>query len=210
MGTVLHDKLGSPSLMIRLAWTVVLFFTVFSAALLFSYYLLPEGLLKGKNPLHSWETSTNVVLCAVQIFSFNCFSLLVIVFASLFGQKQPRHVNYLSVGYLAFFTLACINGIVLGTWSFSVESVPVPLLARFLRTFDLAHRAGLWEMMGQLLVTCATARIAIVLTSGKETHTKPLRSVSLARAEQWTFGAGLMLVVIGAVVESMAINRILL
>ncbi len=95
-------------------------------------------------------------------------SVLVIVLGSLFGQKKELEANYLSIGYLAFFVLICQNGVVLGTWSFSMAGAAVPLLDRIARTFDLAHRAGLWEMMGQLLITCSVAHIATVLTSGKK------------------------------------------
>lgn len=204
----LHDKLGSDSLAERILWAVVLFMTLFFTCVVFSYYFLPEGLLKGKNPLQNWETSKNVAVSTLQIFSFNLISVFVMIAAGLFGQKKPYHKNFLSIGYVAFFALICLNGIVLGTWSFSVESVAVPLAARFLRTFDLVHRAGLWEMLGQLLITCATAHISIILTNGKSTETKSLRSIRLLPSEQLVLVLGVVLMVVGAVVESIAINSV--
>lgn len=204
----IHDKLGSPTLKVRILWAVIVLMTLFFTCTAFSYYFLPEGLLKGKNPLQNWETSKNVAVSTLQIFGFNLISVLVIIGAGMFGQKKTYHKNYLSIGYVAFFSLACLNGIVLGTWSFSVESVSVPLLARFLRTFDLVHRAGLWEMLGQLLITCATAHISIILTNGKNTVTKNIRSIRLPKPEQMVVALGLALMIIGAVVESVAINTI--
>lgn len=202
----LHDKIGSTSLKERIIWAVILFMTLFFTCVVLSYYFLPEGILKGRNPLQNWETSENIVVSTIQIFSFNLISVLVIIAAGLFGQKKPYHKNYLSIGYVAFFSLICLNGIVLGTWSFLVESISVPLFERFLRTFDLAHRAGLWEMVGQLLITCATAHISIILTNGKNTDTKNIRSIRLLKSEQLVFALGIVLMIVGAVVESIAIN----
>lgn len=204
----IHDKLGSVSLKERIIWTVILCFAIFFTGVIISYYFLPEGILKSKNPLHSWETSDHLIMSTLQIFGFNMISVLVIIAAGLFGQKKPNHKNYISIGYVAFFALICQNAVVLGTWSFSVESVAVPLLDRFLRTFDLVHRAGLWEMSGQLLVTCATAHISIILTNGKKTETKHIRSMRLLKTEQWTITLGLALMMIGAIVESIAINTV--
>lgn len=204
--SLIHDKLGSQSFKERIVWTVALFLTLFFTCVVFSYYFLPEGILKGKNPLQNWETSKNVAVSTLQIFSFNLISVLVIALAGLFGQKKHYHKNYLSIGYVAFFALICLNGIVLGTWSFSVESVPLPLFARFLRTFDMVHRAGLWEMLGQLLITCATAHIGIVLTNGKSTETKSFQSIRLLKNEQRGIALGAAMMFVGAVVESVAIN----
>lgn len=203
-----RKKLSSSSLKERIFGTSILFFVIFFGAMFISYFLLPEGLLKNKNPLQHWETSDNTLILALQIFFYNLLSVLVIVLASLFGNKKESEVNYLSVGYIAFFALISINGIVLGTWSFSVESEAVPLLDRITRTFDLVHRAGLWEMMGQLLITCATAHIATILTSGKDTVTRTVREIRLTNPEKAALMAGIVFIMIGAVIESIAINTL--
>lgn len=203
----IHDKLGDPCLGKRILWALSVFFALFFTCVLLSYFFLPQGLLKGKNPFHEWDTSDNIVVCALQILGFNMISVIVIVISGLFGQKKTYHKNYLSIGYVAFFALICMNAVVLGTWSFSAGSDPVPLFARFLRTFDLKHRAGLWEMIGQLLIVCATANTGIVLTNGKETRTRHIRSIVLQKSEQWSIAAGVILMGIGAVVESLAINN---
>jgi hypothetical protein len=173
-----------------------------------SYFFLPEGFLKSKNPLHNWETSSNTFILTLQIFSYNMLSVLVIILGSLFGQKKDSEANYFSIGYLAIFTQICINGIVLGTWSFSMAGEAVPLINRITRTFDLAHRAGLWEMMGQLLITCSLAHIATILTSGKNTVTRKLKDIHLTIAERIVFMAGFSLMLIGAIIESNAINSL--
>ncbi len=202
----LREKLTDNSLKVRIIFTAILFLFMFMGVMIAGYYLLPEGLLKNKNPLSSWETSGNNFILALQIFFFNMLSVLVIILGSLFGQKKEEETNYFSFGYLAFFTLICINGTVLGTWSFSVESEPVPLFGRIIRTFDLIHRAGLWEMTGQLLITCSTAHIATVLTSGKNTTTGKIRDIRLMKSERIVLMIGVVSMLIGAVVESIAIN----
>ena len=78
--------------------------------------------------------------------------MLVIITGSLFGQKKESESNYLSVSYLALLTMFSINGVVLGTWFFSMAGEAVPLFERIAGSLDLVHRAGLWEMMGQLLI----------------------------------------------------------
>ncbi|NLD87434.1 MAG: hypothetical protein GX633_04165, partial [Clostridiales bacterium] len=100
-----RKKLSSNSLRKRIIWTVVLFFTVFFGIMILSYFLLPEGLLKNKNPLQSWETSDSILILTLQVFIYNLLSVLIISLASLFGNKKANEDNYFSVGYIAFFTL---------------------------------------------------------------------------------------------------------
>lgn len=201
----LHSKLGGDSLKERLLWTAALFCLVFFGVTVLSHFLLPEGCLKNRNPLQAWETSDNAAVLTAQIFGYNLLSVLVIGLGSLFASKKEGEERYLSYGYLAFFAMIGINGAVQGTWSFSVESDPVPLMQRLLRTFDLAHRAGLWEMLGQMSIACALARIATVRTSGSATATRRLRDIRLAVPERIALAAGFLLMLIGAGVESAAI-----
>lgn len=202
----LREKLSSDSLKERICWSAILFLIFFFGLTVISYFILPEGLLKNKHPLQNWATCENTIVLTLQIFFYNLLSVLVIVLGSLFGTKKGGEVNYFSYGYLAFFALICMNAVVLGTWSFSVESEPISLPGRILRTFDLAHRAGLWEMTGQLLIACSTAHIATILTSGKNTVTKKIIDIRLSRSERTVFVTGIILMLIGAVVESIAIN----
>ncbi|MFZ2456669.1 MAG: hypothetical protein WAX07_09350 [Candidatus Altiarchaeia archaeon] len=204
----IRKKLSSNNITERILFTAILFFIVFFGVTIISYFLLPGGLLKNKNPLQGWETSDNSFVLTLQIFFYNMLSVILIVLASLFGKKGEGETEYLSVGYTAFFTLICINAVTLGTWSFSVEHDAVPLLDRITRTFDLVHRAGLWEMMGQLLITCAVAHIATVLTSGKNTITKKINDIRLTKTEKTVLITGFVLMLTGAVVESIGINAL--
>lgn len=202
----LHKKLSGESMKERIYCTSILFLILFFSLTVISYFILPEGLLKNKNPLQSWETSDNTFILTMQIFFYNLLSVLIIVLSSLFGTKKEGDANYLSFGYQAFLTLASVNAVVVGTWSFSVGDESVCLPARLLRVFDLAHRGGLWEMAGQLLIACSAARIATVLISGKSTVTKKIRDIRLSKPERITFVIGISLMLIGAIVESNSIN----
>ena len=202
----LRRRMSSNSLGKRIGWTIILFLLAFLSIMVIAYYFLPEGLLKNRNPLQNWETSDSRFILIIQIFFFNLLSLIAIFIGSLFGQKKESEENYFSTGYYVFFTMIFINGITLGTWSFSVESDPVPLPGRFIRTFDLVHRAGLWEMMGQLLITCSLAHIAVVLTNGSDTITRKIKDISLPKSERSIFILGIVLMLMGAVVETFSIN----
>ncbi|MEA4908322.1 MAG: hypothetical protein VB089_11915 [Anaerolineaceae bacterium] len=204
----LHEKLSSDSLRERISWSVILFLILFFGVTIISYVALPEELLKNKHPLQNWENSDNAVILTLQIFFYNLMSVGVIILAGLFGTKKEEQTHYLSLGYQAFFTLICLNAVILGTWSFSSASDPIPLPGRILRTFDLVHRGGPWEMMGQLLVACSTAHIATVLSSGKHTVTRKIREIRLSRPDKIAFGAGITCMFLGAVVESISIHAL--
>ena len=98
----LRQKLGSNHLKERIIWAAILLLVIFFATVVISYYLLPEGVLKNKNPAQSWETSDNTLILTFQIFFYNMLSVLIISLASLFGKKESGEDNYLSIGYMTF------------------------------------------------------------------------------------------------------------
>jgi len=204
----IKEKLTSNDLRVRVGTAALLFLVLFFGLTIISYFLLPQGILKNKNPLQQWETSPHTPVLVLQIFFYNLLSVLVILAGNLFASKKESESWYFPTGYLAFFSLLCVNGIVLGTWSFSVECAAVPLLDRILRTFDLVHRAGLWEMTGQLFAVTSTARIAIVRTSGRETLTRKFSDIRLQKSEKIILALGIVFILVGALVESIAINTL--
>jgi hypothetical protein len=204
----IKEKLTSHDLRVRVGTAALFFLILFFGFTIISYFLLPQGILKNKHPLQQWETSIHTPVLVLQIFFYNLLSVLAILAGNLFASKKESESRYFPTGYTAFFLLVCINGVVLGTWSFSVESEAVPLLDRILRTFDLVHRAGLWEMTGQLFVVTSTARIAIVRTSGKETLTGKFNDIRLWKSEIFILALGIAFILVGALVESIAINTL--
>lgn len=179
--------LTSENVYLRIAVTCFLFVVIFFAITAISYFLLPEGILRSKNPTQNWDTSNSVLVSTLQIFLFNQLSVVVILIGNVFSSRKESEQTYFPVGYLAFFTQISINAITLGTWSFSVVTETVPLLDRIMGTFDILHRAGLWEMFGQLLILCATAKISMIMTDGKKTSVKSWKDVRLSKQEVFIF-----------------------
>jgi hypothetical protein len=169
-----------------------------------SHYILPEGLLRGKIPSSSLETSPSVWFAAAQIFLFNLLSVVIVFFGSLFNQKKSTQANYYSIGYTAFFALVAINAVTLGTWSFGMETQAPTLLVKITEMFNIVKRAGLWEILGQLFITCSIEHIGLVLTNYKKTVTRKLSDIRLSKAEVVFIVLGLGLMLAGALIESLS------
>jgi hypothetical protein len=144
----------------------------------------------------------------VQILSFNLLSVVVIILANTFLWRTNKAQCFMPLGYLAFFAQIIINAVVLGTWSFSASIDAVPLIVRIIGTFDLVHRAGLWEMSGQLFILCATARISLVITDCKETTKRNWRTIKLTKSEKGAFSLGFIFMLTGALLESYSIIQL--
>ncbi len=203
----MREKLSSNSIKERIIWSTIVFFLVFISIVFISYFLLPEGLLKNKNPAQNWNPSNNTLVLTLQIFLYNLISVIAIFLASLFSSKKKNDKSYLSVGYTVFYTLISINAIILGTWSFSVESIVVSLLDRVVNLFDIVHKAALWEMVGQLLITCAIAQISIFKSCEFNTVKSSFKEIKLKKTEKIVLIIGIAFMLIGAIVESVAINN---
>lgn len=203
--TRLKDNLADPRLLHRIGWTALTAAILFAVVTSLSYFLLPEGLLRNQHPLHNWNLSPVGWISSLQIFTFNLLSVVVMLSGNLFAQSKASQQRPFPIGLTAFFVLITIDALVLGTWSFSVIQPSVDLLHRFLRTFDLAHRGGLWEITGQMLIACATTGLARFITVDGKTTFLPLNAIRLSRAEWVAMLLGLGLMAVGAAIESAAI-----
>ena len=143
----IKEKMISEKLSTRILWLTILFVVIFYGVTVFSYFVLPDGFLLKKNSVTNFKTSENLMICALQIFSYNMISIVVIIFGSLFARKKEGERGYKSYGCLGFFVFTILNAITLGTWSFTVNTNSVPLMERITRTFDIMHNAGLLEMV---------------------------------------------------------------
>lgn len=199
---LLSDKVSTRILSLSLLWALLYF-----PLILLSYFFLPEGFLLGKNQLTDFETSQSLLLCALQIFGYNLLSVGAILLCSLFARKKPGKTSCRSLGTTAFLLLAGLNAVTLGTWSFTARPEPVPLLGQLLGSFDLLHRAGLWEMAGQLLIAAAAAPRYLVLLEGKGVTTRKRRDNPWRKEELWALVGGLGLLFLGALVESRALTQ---
>lgn len=143
----IRAKMASEQLAERICYTVLCFCGIFFPLLFFSYYFLPEALLRGKTGA-TFEMTGNLLSHTLQIFRWNLLSVGCLLIGSLFSKKTKKEKHYFSIGYTVFFVLIAINAITLGTWSFSVESVAVPLTERIIGLFQVNKNAGLIEMFG--------------------------------------------------------------
>ncbi|MBU3181182.1 hypothetical protein [Clostridium psychrophilum] len=198
-------NLTSDDVILRIITTYICFLLLFITVTIVSYFLLPQGLLLNKHPLQKWDTSPTLIISSLQILSFNLLSVIVILFGNTFLAREKKSQCFMPLGYLAFLVGISINAVVLGTWSFSVVTESIPLIERLVGTFDIFHRAGIWEMSGQLLILCATVNISLIITDGKKTTTKSWKTIKLSKQEIIVFSIGLVLMLLGALIESYAI-----
>ncbi len=190
---------------VRMVVAFIIFFALFFVATIVSYVLLPDGALIAKNSLSNINLSNDIVTSAVQIFSWNFLGLLVMALASLFAFAN-RNGSYLSYGYVGLGVQFLLNAITLGTWSFTATAMAAPALgARLLRAVDILHRAGPWEMAGQLLIVCALSRISIIRTCGKDIERRPFKSIRLTKAEISGIVMGLLFMAGAALIEGHSI-----
>ena len=201
----IKERINSEKLSTRIIWLTIAFVVIFYSVTILSYFLLPDGFLLKKNSVADFKTSENLIVCAVQIFSYNMLSIAVVIFGSLFARKKEGEKCYRSYGCLGFFMFIILNAITLGTWSFTVNTNSVPLMERIIRTFDIMHNAGLLEMYGQLLITSSLATKYLVMTEGKITTTRRLKDLKISKSEIITFICGLLLMFAGALIESHSI-----
>lgn len=199
--------LASERLWVRIVSTYLLFILLFFGITVLSYFLLPEGFLRDRQPLLGWDTAPSVTTMAMQIFFFNMISVLIILFGNLFATRRKQTEPFMPVGFNVFFILIMINAVVLGTWSFSVVTEAPPLSVRILGLFDLFHRAALWEMSGQLLILCGTAKFSLVMIEGKQVTVRKWWKDKLPIWEWLTVGIGLLFMLAGALIESISIAK---
>jgi len=201
----LKNNVISEKLYIRVITLVIIFLMLFYGVVIISYYLLPEGILLDKNSVLDWETSNNLFISAIQIFAFNLISAVVVAFAN-FIPFPSRTRAFMPLGYWCLIVLYILNGITLGTWSFTAVQMEAPGLSeRLLRMFDIFNRSGLWEMIGQLLIASASARIAIVKKDGIDIYGRSIKEAHLTRQEIAVIIFGICLMLIGSFIESNAI-----
>ncbi len=72
---LVHEKVT-----IRIFTTAALYLMIFFGTSIVSYYLLPDGFLKSKNFLQSWETSKSFIVSTIQIFLYKWIVLLGLFF----------------------------------------------------------------------------------------------------------------------------------
>lgn len=202
---MIREKLTSDKLFERIITLTIIFLLVFFGVTILSYYLLPEGFLLNKNNGTNFNTSTNIIICTLQIFAWNMISVVAIFIGSLFSKKNNDKQQYLSLSYLVFIILILLSAITLGTWSFSFNTESVPLLERIISMFNITERAGLVELYGMLLITCSLANKSVVMSIKNKTITKKMKDIKWNKKEIICAVCGMLLMLIAAFIESKSI-----
>lgn len=202
---MIREKLTSDKLFERIITLTIIFLLVFFGVTILSYYLLPEGFLLNKNNGTNFNTSTNIIICTLQIFAWNMISVVAIFIGSLFSKKNNEQQQYLSLSYFVFIVLILFSAITLGTWSFSFKTESVPLLERIISMFYITERAGLVELYGMLLITCSLANKSLVMSIKNKTITKKMKDIKWNKKEIICAVCGMLLMLIAAFIESKSI-----
>ena len=202
---MIRKKLTSDKLFERIITLTIIFLLVFFGVTILSYYLLPEGFLLNKNNGTNFNTSSNIIICTLQIFAWNMISVVAIFIGSLFSKKNNDQQQYLSLSYLVFIVLILLSAITLGTWSFSFKTESVPLLERIISMFHITERAGLVELYGMLLITCSLANKSLVMSIKNKTITKKMKDIKWNKKEIICAVCGMLLMLIAAFIESKSI-----
>lgn len=203
------NLLTSDSAVKRFAAIFLLFFLVFYSMVVISQLLLPEGILRGKNSGDYFDTSSNVWISTVQIFSWNMLSVIILIIANLFAYRKNTEDPYISYGVLSMIVWAIIDGVTLGTNSFGIYRENQALPAKLLGTFDLLHRAGMWELTGLICIASALQQKSLVFTTKKTTLIKKFHELNYQKADIVLIIIGLFLMLTGAIIESIGIIQVL-
>lgn len=195
----------------RIVWMYVSLFVLLVPMTVLSYVLLPEGILRGVHPLISaLELSTNLWVSTLQVFGYNLFFTLLVIGANLIArQSRLSTERFVPLGYLAFWGITATIGLYIGTWSQEIITVAPPLCHRFLRIFDIVHRAALWELTAYLLAATTSFKFTLRYTDGKiEVARRSWREVTLTAAEWILFVLAFVLLLCGAFIESYGIIQL--
>lgn len=193
---------------IRVVSMYISFFLTYYVALVGSYFLLPEGIFRGKHPIISRiELSDNPYVLTFQIFSYNLVPSFLIIGANLLAQQSKLvKEKSIPIGYTAFFSLTVLFGMITGTWSFDVVTAAPSLGSRVFRLLDIAHNSGLLEFSGYLLLAVTSFRFTLWYSDRKKIiRSRSWKEVELPTFEKVIFASGFVILLIAALVEAQGI-----
>jgi len=196
---------------VRLVRTAVSFLLVYYVAMLGSYLLLPEGILRGRHPIiSSLQFSTDPWVMGLQVFAYNIIPACLIAASNLLAERSriARGV-YVPIGYSAFWVLVGLFGAVTGTWSFDVVTTAPPIASRAWHLFDVAHHAGLLEFVGYLLIAVTSSRLVLWYSDGRRiVRSRAWKDIVTPPIEKVLLAGGFAMLLVAAGVEAAAIARL--
>lgn len=137
------------SFLIRFLSLIGLGAVIFLVLWIFSFYFLPEGILRGRTAaavLAGEEAADSFLLEFLRIVLLNMFMMVVVVVAN-----RILVIRGFPLGYLPPLLLCAIYAITLGTNSFSI-----PLPNRMAPTFEVLLRSGPYEIASYILMAVST------------------------------------------------------
>lgn len=185
----------------RIIKTVCIFLLIFFLTTILSYYLLPEGFLKNVNSGKDSANDLSLVNTAVSIFARNAL-VVVLCIVGCFVAIKMSNITF-PIGYMGVAMMFVVNGITLGTWSFTMRNTARPeMLQILLHSFDVIHNAGLPEMIGVALVVSSFGRSHLFLVDNGNLIRKKL--ASLQKDEKISACIGAALIAVSSVIEAFA------
>ena len=200
----------SENIWCRFLSIIVLYLVIFIVCAVVGDLLLPEGFLRNAptNAGGKIDLSTNLFFSSLQIFLYNCISLVVIVCASIFAQRKTEKDVFIPLTIVCLSVLAAITGLTLGTNSFGIVVENAPILQKLMDLFNIRKYAALWEIVGQTLIAACLVNKSFVLTTGKTTIVKKINQIIFTKQDIALICLGLFIMILGAFVESNAILSI--
>lgn len=199
----LKRRLASESLLERTLWMWVLSFSLFFLAWAVSYLLLPQGILRGRLPGTAlFGEDVDVFSTFLKIFFFN-----FLMGGIAFSLCNLVKVGKIPLGIVPIWLEMILFGLLKGTDSFIYP------YASMLASFIGFLRTGLWESTALILMTCSTSNIVMYQQeswkSGRLTKIRQRKDLKLTRSEKGTYLIGVMIILISALTESLAIFGII-
>jgi len=200
----LNRLLGHKKVIIRFLSLYSIGLVLFFISWTISYYLLPEGMLRGVGILPKLAgnaAASRIEYEFIRIFLINLFGCTIIIIGNYI-----LRVSFFSFGYLVPLAWMIMYGVVLGTNSFSIslEEAMAPTLAIF-------RRSGLYEMMAGALFAVATNTISINSSESFFSSSKPVpkdKRVPMNK-EQWVaVGIAVLTLAVAALREAYMITNL--
>lgn len=195
----------------RIGLMYAAFCGIFFPTIIASYYLLPEGFLRGKHPLISQvELSSDLLTSTLQIFGYNLIPTGLIIAANLIAQQSRTDEDkFIPVGYTALWVITVLFALYTGTWSFEVVTAAPPLQDRLLRVFDIFHRSGLLEFSAYIFAAATSYKFTRWYSDGKNIiRSRSWADVRLDRTEKVILVLAFVLLFCAALIESNAIVQL--
>lgn len=187
----------------RLFKSLFFFLLIFFGTVIVSFCCLPEGILKQTNVDKDISYNMSFIATMFSIFARNIIVTLFLCVGNLVALRI-RNFTF-PFGYLGTGLMLIVNGITLGTWSFSARNDVRPGLTKIImHSFDVLHNAGLVEILGVLLIVIALGRLNLLVVEKGAMVKCGIRS--LQTSEWLCVSAGVLLIIFGAMIEAASLG----